>query len=122
MGCRQGFTLVFAVLLCAALPVCADVPPNRRGEVAHLLDYVATSGCLFERNGEWYSPAEAREHIRKKYDHFREQISTTEEFVRRSATKSLPSGRRYMVKCGGGDPLPVGDWLLRELEAYRAGE
>ena len=60
--------------------------------------------------------------MRRKYEHFRDEIGSTEEFIAYAATKSLVTGRAYRVQCPGEAPRSSADWLLGELEAYRAGE
>jgi len=63
---------------------------------------------LFDRKGEelapdlhpeWksYSSEAAAEHARTKYRYFRSQIETPEDFIRLCATKSLISGKPYLV-------------------------
>ena len=100
----------------------ADVPPEQRPEVDHLVRYLGQSDCVMIRNGVRHVGAEAAQHVRSKYEHFRDKIGSTEEFIARSATKSLISGRSYQVQCPGEDPQPSADWLLAELEKYRAGK
>ena len=109
--------IVCALLGCSAF---ADVPPGQRAEVGHLIAYLATSHCVMIRNGKRHDGEEAAQHVRRKYEHFREKIATTEDFIARSATKSMMSGRPYQVQCPGEKPLPSSDWLLAELAAFRS--
>jgi hypothetical protein len=97
----------------------ADVPDAERHEVEHLLDYLRSSGCTMERNGERHSGADAYVHVKKKYDYFRGRIETTEDFIEYSATKSTLSGSYYRVICPGDPPVRTRDWLLEELRRYR---
>jgi hypothetical protein len=109
----------FALLL-LCLGATADVPPEQRAAVEHLLATLETSDCVMIRNGRAHDGREAAEHVRRKYDHFRDRIGSTEDFIAYSATKSLVSGRAYQVQCPGEGPQPAADWLLNELAAYRA--
>lgn len=97
----------------------ADVPETQKPEVQHLLDYLKNSGCVMERNGSKHDAQEAVEHIQKKYDYYRDDIKTTEDFIERSATRSSLSGRAYKVLCPGEEPQPTGDWLKEELSRFR---
>lgn len=115
MGSRN---LGFALALVAS-SVCADVPDTQRSEVDYLLKQVAESACQFNRNGSWYPGAEAVEHIRNKYEHFRDRIHSTEEFIAFSATKSLMTGREYQVRCSGKEAMATEQWLRELLERYR---
>lgn len=103
------------LLLATSLPVEADSIQ----EIAHLLTFVADSGCTYVRNGNQYDATEAREHIERKYDYIRDRISTTEQFIKYAATESSISGQPYTVICSGQEE-PSADWLNRELDRYRA--
>jgi len=102
--------------------VYADVPAAQRNEVNHLIHFVKTTSCKMNRNGQYHDAAAALAHIQKKYDYFRNKISTTEQFIELSATKSTMSGHYYTVKCGNAPPLRAQDWLLRELKKFRRGK
>jgi len=114
------YTFVFAS--CLALQTIdsyADVPESQKPEVLHLLEFVQTTECTFERNGKKYDGDEASKHIKRKYKHFKGQITTTEEFVEYSGTKSTMSGNFYLVYCGDNDPIKSSVWLLEELNQFR---
>ncbi len=111
----------FMFLYLSVLPsVFADVPTAQRWEVDRLLAYVKNSGCIINRNGTDYPAKEGINHIRKKYDYFREDISNTEDFIRLAASRSTLSGKDYIVKCAGETAIKTHDWLLAELKRLRA--
>ena len=97
----------------------ADVPEEQKPEVQHLLDYLAHSGCRMKRNGINHDAKDAVEHIVQKYDYYRDDIKTTEDFIDRSASRSSLSGLSYKVLCPGKEARPTADWLKEELERYR---
>ena len=88
--------------------------------INYLLNYVAHANATFTRNGSTHTPAEAVEHIRAKYEHFKNNIKTPEDFIRLAATKSLLSGKPYTVTPKGGKEQPLADWLRQALQAHRA--
>ena len=98
-----------AALLLLSLSVLADVPPEQQAEVEHLLATLKTSDCVMIRNGKEHDGEEAADHVRRKYDHYRDEIGNTEDFIAYSATKSLISGRAYQVQCPGEEPQPSAD-------------
>lgn len=102
-----------------ALVSNADVPESQKPEVEHLLEFVETTDCEFERNGKKYSGGRASKHIKRKYKHFRDEISSTEEFIEYSATFSTRSGKSYLVYCAEDDPIKSSVWLLEELGQFR---
>ncbi len=97
----------------------ADVPEGQRAEVGHLISYVKDSPCRMDRNGTWHSNREAAAHIERKYNYFRDEITSTEDFICLSATKSTWSGKHYRVQCEGEAIENSAQWLLRELKKYR---
>jgi hypothetical protein len=97
----------------------ADVSESQALEIDYLIGYLQTSDCQMIRNGKANSGEDGAKHVRRKYDHFRDKISSTEEFIAYSATKSTMSGRLYEVQCPGEEPVPSSEWLLEELEVHR---
>jgi len=114
---------VGAILLAAGLQgaACAAPDPKAQAEIAHLLDYVATPGCQFNRNGSWHEGAEARAHLKKKYDYLlkRDLVTNAESFIERAATESSMSGKPYQVRCGGGKAVASGPYLTEKLKRFR---
>jgi hypothetical protein len=99
----------------------SDVPEDQAAEVEHLINYLADSdNCRMIRNGKSYSAEDGAKHVRRKYNYFRDEISSTEEFIEYAGTKSTKSGRLYEVLCIGQEPEFSRDWLLEELSAYRS--
>ena len=108
--------LSFISLLLLTLPAWAI---SSESEISHLLNFIEQSGCQFDRNGSVHDSKEAREHIQMKYDYARKWISSTEDFIEYTATKSSMTGKRYHVVCAG-KRIPSGEWLLNELKHYRS--
>lgn len=114
---RYLFLLSLVFLPVSVLGGDGPVDPAER-EIAHLLEYIEQSGCIFIRNGSDHTAAKAREHIQKKYKSIEKKVNTTEEFILYAATRSSISGTRYRVDCGG-TMLNSGEWLLAELQLFR---
>jgi hypothetical protein len=90
--------------------------------IAYLLNYVGKSDATFIRNGTSHTPAEAVAHIKAKYDHFKAEIKTPEDFIRLSASKSLVTGKPYLVRTADGKEVHLDAWLREALQAHRAEE
>jgi hypothetical protein len=97
----------------------ADVPTEQKAEVEYLLNIIKSSSCIMERNNEQGTGEMAYEHILLKYDYYRDEIMTTEDFIRLAATKSVLSGEYYMIYCENQPGMRLGDWLQQELTRYR---
>jgi len=115
-------TLLYMHLLCLSSGAWADVPVEQEAEVEHLIGYLQESGCQMVRNGKSYNGEDGANHVRRKYNHFRKKISSTEAFIEYSATKSMMSGKYYQVDCPGEEPMRSQDWLLKELQAHRGNQ
>jgi hypothetical protein len=88
-------------------------------EINHLLSFVASTDCKYERNGTLHNGKEAVEHINKKYAYYTDDIESTEDFIKYSATKSKMSGKYYKIHCTNKSSMKSQDWLLAELMVYR---
>ncbi len=99
------------------------VPPascaSLENTIEYLMGQVARSQLTFVRNGNPHTGPEAAEHMRKKYDHFRKDIVTPEDFIRLAASKSLLSGKPYTVVTTKGKEISTADWLRAALHACR---
>ena len=116
------YLFIISVMICnvAMFDVTmADVPADQLKEVNHLLDYVKDSACTINRNGTDYPANEGVDHIKRKYDYFRSDINSSEDFIEYSATKSTMSGKYYTVSCPGKETMKTRDWLLAELKRFR---
>ena len=112
--------------LCMALACwqsawAAPSPVPIRAEIETLLTRLEKSGCEFNRNGSWYSGAEAKTHLLRKLAYIEDKgtLQNTEQFIDLAASKSSFSGDAYQVKCANGSALHSQQWLLRELQGLR---
>ena len=115
---RAAASLLFLLIL---LSFRVSSEAGTTEEIASLLLFVEQSGCTFIRNGNHYDAFKAREHLEKKYNYYKERITTAEDFIQYSATKSMMTGEPYRVICNGVS-LNTSDWLLVELDKLRTAE
>jgi hypothetical protein len=115
--------LFLASLLVAVAAAAAPLSPAAKEEIDGLLSRLETSGCEFNRNGSWYSGAEAKAHLLGKLKYLQDKgmVQTTEQFIERAASSSSMSGQAYLVRCAGAAPVPSAKWLLVQLQAMRSG-
>ena len=115
-----GFSLIFALIGGSALSADPAAGTDQLSETIHyLLAFVKESECRFFRNDKEHSAGEAAAHMQRKYEHFKNEIKTAEEFIRLAATKSLMTGRLYYVKLKNGEKMTSEAWLLQALDTYR---
>ena len=89
-------------------------------EIDHLLNYVESTPCQYERNGTLHNGRMARGHIEMKYNHYRKKVRTAEDFIKYSATRSSISGSQYQIICPNAEAVNASDWLQVELNQYRS--
>jgi hypothetical protein len=89
-------------------------------EIEFLIDSVRKSTCVFIRNGAEYDGSTAADHVRQKYDYYKSDIRSAEDFIDRAASKSLVTGKPYEVHCAGASAVPAADWLRDQLRTYRS--
>jgi uncharacterized protein DUF5329 len=113
--------LAVLIIMLASSAAFAEPDEVARTEIAHLLKYLETSGCQFQRNGTWYAPARAASHLNQKYEYLLKKglATTAEHFIERAATESSASGKPYSVKCGDAAAVPSAEWLRAELQRFR---
>jgi len=96
-----------------------EAPPSEpEASIEYMLARVAGSDVEFLRNGKSHSAAEAVNHMRRKYDFYADRIHTPEDFIEWAATKSMLSGRAYMIRHANGE-VPAAEWMHRLLKDYR---
>ena len=110
---------LFKAFAIAALVFCGPaLAASPEAEIDHLLGFIAASPCSFIRNGVAYDGADAVVHIKDKYDYYRDDIHSAEDFIALAASKSALSGKPYLVQCDAIQ-MPAAEWLTRELSAFR---
>jgi len=118
----KRFALIATLLLCSGLASATPTAVPVRAEIDALLNKLQSSGCQFNRNGSWYSGAEAKDHLLKKLAYFEDKatVKSTEQFIELAASKSSMSGKPYQVKCGAEQPVESQRWLTAQLAVLRA--
>ena len=106
---------LFLLVSILVIPAFADY----KTEINHLLNYTKNSHCTYIRNGKGHTSLEGEQHIQKKYEHYKNDIKSAEDFIRLSATKSMMTGNKYYIQCKGSPKIESSKWLLEELEKYR---
>jgi hypothetical protein len=98
--------------------VSAEETTVAEKEIAHLLQYMSESDCIFIRNGREYDGKRARQHMERKYNYAKRAILTADSFIEKIATRSSRSGKPYKVRCKDVE-MPSADWFRAELERFR---
>ena len=86
--------LLLIVLIICSTSFSAGMENDADKEILHLFEYLKKSNCEFNRNGSWYSSAEAAKHLEIKYRYLIKKglVNTAEQFIDRTASRSSMSG------------------------------
>jgi hypothetical protein len=115
----KQFTALLVALTLIIVPA-TQAAESLEQTIHYLLDYIGRSDAVFIRNGSNHTGPEAVDHIKAKYEHFKKDIKTPEDFIRLSASKSLLSGKPYLVHPKGGKEQTMSEWLTEVLKEHRA--
>ncbi|MQA39978.1 DUF5329 family protein [Rugamonas aquatica] len=109
------------LVLAMSSSMAAELPAGSRAEIDALLNRLGSSGCQFNRNGSWYSSAEAKAHLTSKLNYLidKKKVEGTEQFIALAASTSSMTGKDYLVRCGTAQPMPSSAWLKTELQSIR---
>lgn len=127
---RRDARTVLRLWLCAILAVCcglaaspagAAAPPAEQRLIEALIAEVEQmQDIVFIRNGSEHNNVDAAKHLRDKYNYFRNDIQTADDFIRLCATRSELSGLPYKVRDASGRVTEAGPFLSAHLAALRA--
>jgi hypothetical protein len=117
---KRHYFSILPAALCVLLqaPASAGVPAVADREIQYLLEFVATSGCDFVRNGSSHDPVAAAEHLRLKYRRGSRYVNSAEQFIDRLASESSWTGRAYTATCDE-QVIATSVWLHQALDNYR---
>jgi len=117
---RMRFILFACMFISSA--AAAPLAASAREEIDTLLSRLEASACNFNRNGTWYTAAEAKSHLLRKLKFLesRDEVQSTEQFIERAASGSSITGKPYLVICGNDAPVPSAAWLRAQLQSMRS--
>tara|TARA_B100000809_G_scaffold64713_1_gene61363 strand:+ start:238 stop:585 length:348 start_codon:yes stop_codon:yes gene_type:complete len=104
--------LLFALLLGISTPAYASDQLDL--QIQQLLNLVSASNCSFVRNGKTHSSKESVKHINRKYVHYEQDIDSIDSFIQLTATKSLFTGKQYLVHCDS-QVMSSAEWMHRKV-------
>jgi len=109
-------------LLLGASALLAQATPSAAEEqmIDTLIQRVSKmTAMVFLRNGNEYTAADAAKHMQAKYDYFKKELVTAEDFIDRCASRSEVTGQPYKVKLTDGAVRDANEFLNSELRALR---
>ena len=116
-------TALFALLLGAAAALAQATPSASEQKLIDTLILRVSNmkTMTFMRNGDEHNAADAAKHMQAKFDHFKDEIVTAEDFIDRCASRSEVTGKPYQVKLSNGVVKDAKEFLTAELHTLRKG-
>ncbi|BEP63439.1 hypothetical protein GmRootV213_39930 [Variovorax sp. V213] len=114
-------TALFALFLGAAAALAQATPSaSEQMLIDTLILRVSNMKTMtFMRNGDEHNAADAAKHMKAKFEHFKDEIVTAEDFIDRCASRSEMTGKAYQVKMPGGAVRDANEFLNAELRTLR---
>jgi len=118
---RMSIPIFFASMAFGFHALAAAPIPAVQAEIETLMNALESSGCDFNRNGSWYTAADAKKHLLQKLAYLNDKITlkSAEQFIEVGGSKSSMSGKPYLVRCPGATPIESQKWLLLRLNEIR---
>ena len=116
-------TALFALLLAAVAALAQATPSASEQKLIDTLILRVSNmkSMTFMRNGDEHNAADAAKHMQAKFDHFKDEIVTAEDFIDRCASRSEVTGKPYQVKLSDGVVRDAKEFLTAELHTLRKG-
>lgn len=118
---RHATAIAFtgALLLSAGLFARPPVRPTaEQTKIDYLLGELRASPETFIRNGREHSGKRAASHLARKLSFAGRRVQTARDFVHGIGSRSLDSGKPYLVRSSDGKQRPLSQWLLDRLDRY----
>jgi len=95
----------------------ADIESKKIEFLLHEVEQL--KGAKFWRNGTSYSPKQAADHLRMKWQKAGKSIKTAKDFIEKVASKSSMSGKPYELEFENGTKVETRSFLFKKLGEWR---
>jgi hypothetical protein len=85
-----------------------------RKRIDDLLLTIERSGVTFVRNDQELTPRQFADWLRTKRDYSRGKFESLDDFIERLGSKSIQTGKPYLVKLPDGTTMEAGPWLYQQ--------
>lgn len=121
----KGFVTNIVVIALAVLVLFAGAVSAQdtieKNKIEFLISAVGNlKGTQFIRNGTEYNGKEAAEHLRMKLQKAGDRVRTADDFIRLCASKSLLSGKPYLIRSSDGKTITSEEFFREKLKEYNA--
>jgi hypothetical protein len=117
---KGKFTLVLILFSLAINQPIAAQADGEKKKIEFLLGQIeAQKGAKFWRNGSAYTPKQAVEHLRMKWQKAGKSIKTAKDFIEQIASKSSITGKPYLIQMADSQKIETKTFLEQKLSAWK---
>ena len=110
------FVTAFVILALLSGAVGAQDTIEKK-KIAMLISSVEhLEGAIFTRNGSEYNSKKAAEHLRMKLQKAGTKVKTADDFIRLCASKSLITGKPYIIRLSNGKTIKSEEYFREKLK------
>jgi hypothetical protein len=114
-------TITLTVFLILALfPGAVSAQDNiEKKKIEYMISSVENlKGVTFIRNGSEHNGKNAAKHLRMKLQQAGSRVQTADDFIRLCASKSIITGKPYMIRLSDGKTIKSEEYFREKLEHY----
>jgi hypothetical protein len=113
------YTLIAAFVILALFSGAVSAQDNiEKKKIEFLISSVENlKGAIFIRNGSEHNGKEAAEHLRMKLQNA-VVVKTADDFIRLCASKSMITGKPYMIRLSDGKTMKSEEYFREKLKEY----
>jgi len=118
----RGKLMFLMILLLVSLdsPKATAQADVEKKKIEFLLSQIeALKGAKFWRNGSSYTPKQASDHLRMKWEKAGKSIKTAQSFIENIASKSSMSGKAYEIEFTDGTKTETKAFLGKKLADWK---
>jgi hypothetical protein len=121
----KGFVKNIVVIALAVLALFAGAVSAQETSEKKKIEFLISAVenlkvAIFIRNGTEHDGKEAAEHLRMKLQKAGDSVRTADDFIRLCASKSLLSGKPYMIRSSDGKTITSEEFFREKLKEYNA--
>jgi hypothetical protein len=117
MKCLSILISLIALIQPSVGSAQGDIEKNK---IEFLLNQIENQkGAKFWRNGSAYSPKQAAEHLRMKWEKAGKSIKVAQDFIEKIAAKSSMSGKAYEIEFADGTKTETRIFLIKKLSEWK---
>lgn len=112
---------ILLLLIVLSIPMVGAAQGDiEKRKIEFLLNQIENQkGATFWRNGSSYSPKQAADHLRMKWEKAGKSIRAAKDFIEKIASRSSMSGKAYEIEFADGTKTETKAFLSKKLAEWK---